>query len=256
MGNNYSQKDIDNLNIAELNKKKLETLGIEYCTIDDEEYPFELRQLPDRPAVLYYKGTIEILNRNRNIAVIGSRKCSKNGLDISYETGMFLAKNNVNVVNGLALGCDAAALQGAVSNGGNCVAIMPCGLDNIQPKSNIKLAETIVREGGCLLSEYPIDTVLKKYYYVERDRLQSGISQGVIIIEAEKDSGTMHTADFAIKQYKRLACYYYKLLECSSGNRYLQETGKAISIKNIQGLQEFVKDIKDDLRYKQLTLFD
>lgn len=256
MNNIYSQKDIDKLNVAEMNKKMNETLGIYYCTFDDNNYPASLLELKDRPPLIYYKGNIELLNNNDNIAVIGSRNCSQNGLKIAYETGKKLAENKINVVNGLALGCDTAALRGAIDNGGTCVAVMPSGLDNIQPKSNRKLAEEILESKGCLISEYPIGTELKKYCYVQRDRLQSGVSQGVIIIEAGEKSGTMHTADFAINQYKRIACYYHKLLKFSSGNRLLQNMGKATVLQNDTDLNAFINNINKKEQYHQFSLFE
>lgn len=206
------------------------------------------------PALLYYKGNIEIINQHKNVAIIGSRKFSSSGKDAAFHAGKAAGKVGINVVNGLALGCDAEAIRGALSVNGKCIAILPCGLDNIQPKTNQKLAEEILSKGGCLLSEYPIGTNLQKYMYVERDRLQSGISQGVLIIEAEKESGTMHTASFAINQYKRLACYYHQLLKLSSGNKYLEDSGKATIIKSDDDLQIFYNSILGENTFEQLTL--
>ena len=108
---------------------------------------------------------------------------------------------------------------------------MPCGLEQIQPKSNQRLAEQILENGGCMISEFPVGTPIQRYRYVERDRLQSGISQRVLIVEAEQNSGTMHTADFAKKQYKRLACYYEALFRDALGNKYLAASKKAEVLK-------------------------
>jgi DNA processing protein len=113
----------------------------------------------------------------------------------------------ITVVNGLALGCDTYALKGALSVGGKCIAVMPCGLDQIVPKSNYYLARTILENGGLLISEYPIGTKLEKYMYVERDRLQSTVSDAIIVIEASYQSGTMHTVRAARRQGKPTACY-------------------------------------------------
>ena len=131
---------------------------------------------------------------------------------------------------------------------------MPCGLDNIQPKNNRNLADEIIAKGGCLLSEYPVGTEIKKYNYVERDRLQSGISQGVIVIEADRNSGTMHTADFAVSQYKRLACYYHRLLGNATGNKYLEDSADAKVIRQLSNLEEFANDILHEEQYEQLSL--
>lgn len=225
------------------------------CTPEDEKYPHGFRNLVQIPQILYYMGAIDIINCNKNIAVIGSRKCSEAGIRLSYETGRVLGAHGVNVVNGLALGCDTEALRGALSVDGKCVAIMPCGLDEIQPKSNQKLADEILKKGGCIISEYPVGTGIKKYQYVERDRLQSGVSQGVVVIEAERESGTMHTADFAMRQYKRLACYYHALLEHSSGNHYLEQNGKTQVLQSANDVIEFVNSISFEDTYQQMSLF-
>lgn len=255
MRNGYSFKEIEKLNIAEKTKEQSANLGISYCTIEDKSYPNALKEIPGRPVVLYYRGEIGILNTYKNIAVIGSRNCSSKGRELAYKTGRLLAGEGMAVVNGLALGCDTEALRGALDILGKCVAIMPCGLENIQPKSNRGLAQKIIDTGGCILSEYPVGTSLAKYQYVERDRLQSGVSQGIVIIEAEKQSGTMHTAEFAARQCRRLACYYHKLLEMSSGNQYLTDSGRAVSIRNEEEALAFAKELPRAEIYQQMSLF-
>lgn len=158
------------------------------------------------------------------------------------------------VVNGLALGCDAEALKGALAQNGKCVAVMPCGLEQIQPKSNQYIADEILEKGGCIISEYAEGTSLQKYNYVKRDRIQSGISDGVIIIEAQEKSGTMHTADFAMRQKKRIACYAASLLEYSSGNKYLEEVKKAYSIQNTRDVETFFDLIMREQNFEQISL--
>jgi DNA processing protein len=255
MKENFSPKETERINIAIQNRNKLAARGISFCTVQDDIYPTELRSLTDRPALLYYKGNIQICNTFHNIAVIGSRQCSENGMELSYEAGKIVAKNNINVVNGLALGCDTAALRGSIDNGGKCVVFLPCGLDDVQPKSNQNLADKIISNGGCIISEYAPGTKPAKYNYVQRDRLQSGVSQGIIVIEAEQNSGTMHTAQFAINQYKRLACYYHALLKYASGNQYLAEAGKANVITGNNDLENFVNEVAKTAKYEQMSLF-
>lgn len=224
------------------------------CSKNDKKYPKALKNIKNAPVTVYYKGNIEIATKFKSVAVIGSRECSDYAGHLAYDTAKYLAGRQINIVNGLALGCDTAALRGALDNNGKCIIWLPCGLDNIQPKSNRKLADEIVDKGGCLLSEYPEGTEIRKYNYVERDRLQSGISQGVIIVEAVRNSGTMHTADFAIRQYKRLACYDYRLLENSTGNKYLEESTDTKVLKQLCNLEEFVDDIISEEQYEQMTL--
>ncbi len=180
MSYNHTKKDIEWL---EYGKRLSSEHGISCCTAEDSCYPLELKRAGKIPPVIYYKGNILAVNERKNIAVIGSRKASEEGIRLSYETGKLVADRKMNLVNGLALGCDTEAIKGALSVGGICIAIMPCGLDEIQPSSNRRLAEQILETGGCLISEYPIGTKVEKYRYVERDRLQSGISQAVLIVE-------------------------------------------------------------------------
>lgn len=253
--NHFSEKELVKINKA----KELEEIslqyGISYCLFGDKFYPKAMTSLKNMPPLLFYKGNVEIINQYKNIAVIGSRKISKMGKSLSYDAGEAVAKEGLNLVNGLANGCDTEAIKGALHAGGRCIAIMPCGLEQVQPKSNQRLAEEILEKGGCILSEYPIGTQIEKYRYVERDRLQSAISQGVLIIEAEKKSGTMHTADFAIKQQKRIACYYYLMLEAASGNQYLEEIQRAQVLKTKKDLLQFIENIKNEEEYEQL-MFD
>lgn len=224
-----------------------------YCGIQDKEYPLLLRGLSKKPEKIYYKGNIDIVNAYKNVAVIGSRNASKEGLRLAYETGQMVAEQGLNVVNGLALGCDTEALRGALSKSGKCIAILPCGIEQVYPKSNQKLAELILENGGCILSEYPPGTPIKKYQYVERDYLQSGISQGVLMIEAQEKSGTMHTVEFAIRQYRRLACYYAGILKGATGNQYVEKLGKAEILKVREDVQLFLEQVGTEDSYEQLS---
>ena len=224
------------------------------CREEDKHYPAVLRGISGMPSLIYYRGNIETINQNKNVAIIGSRKSSEQGLRLSYETARLAANKGLNVVNGLALGCDAEAIKGALSVGGRWVAILPCGLEQIQPKTNQYLAEEILQKGGCLLSEYPEGTPLRKYNYIARDRIQSGLSNGVLIIEAEEKSGTMHTADYARKQYKRLACYASKLLEYSSGNKFLESKQETSVLENLTGAEHFFDLVLEETSCEQLRL--
>ncbi|MCD8323518.1 MAG: DNA-protecting protein DprA [Clostridiales bacterium] len=230
--------------------------AIHCCKPEDSFYPIELKNIAKPPEILYYVGSMDFINQNKNVAVIGSRRMSEAGAKLAYAAGRMVGEAGFHLVNGLAVGCDTEALKGALSAGGKCIAILPCGLEQIVPQSNRRLAEKIVESGGCLLSEYPEGTGIKRFRYVERDRLQSGISQGVFVVEAEQSSGTMHTASFAIQQYKRLACYHHKLLELSSGNKQLEEKGQAKVIKNTDDFKRFLQDISEEISYEQMALQD
>ena len=227
---------------------------IEKCEKGSSNYPKALENLKGMPVCLYYIGDISILNDMKSIAIVGSRECSEGALSFSYEVGALAAKKGVVVVNGLALGCDTAAMKGAVSNGGKCVAIMPSGLNNIYPKSNSELADRILECGGCLISEYEPDVEPKKYTYVQRDRLQSALAQGVFVVEATIESGTMHTVEAALKQDRVLAAYADALIK-ASGNQYvIDKQGKEIS--DINDFEMFINNLPARDENRQMTLWD
>ncbi|MFG6370144.1 MAG: DNA-protecting protein DprA [Lachnospiraceae bacterium] len=225
---------------------------IKWTEIGKEEYPQQLASITRAPNYLYYRGNIKVINQRHNIAVIGSRQVSERGAKIAYQIGYELGKKNINVVNGLALGCDTHAFYGALAAGGTCVAVMPCGLDHIVPYSNCDLAKRLLLNGGCLVSEYFPSVPIQKYQYVERDRLQSGISGGVLVIEASYDSGTMHTVRGAIKQGRRLACVASHLVQCSSGNEWIEGLNEACVICDRAGLDRFIETIHKNITYRQI----
>ena len=109
------------------NKRSDMLQQIKICREDEEKYPQCLRELKERPSILYYRGDIEILNQYRSVAVIGSRKISENGGKLAFHTGNIVGKKGLNLINGLALGCDTESLKCSLKVGGRCVAILPCG---------------------------------------------------------------------------------------------------------------------------------
>ena len=232
---------------------RYEQYEIQWTEILNDMYPKRLSSILRPPLRLYYRGAIDIFNQNCSIAVIGSRHVSERGIEYAYQMGYELGQRGINVVNGLALGCDTHALRGALAAGGTCAAVMPCGLDQIVPQSNTELADKLLSGGGCLLSAYPVQTPVQRYQYVERDRLQSGISDGVLVIEAACDSGTMHTVKYAMKQGRRLACLDSKMVRNASGNRWLEEQKGVHVIVDFDDLNRFIADIHNDTFYRQIT---
>ena len=164
----------------------------------------ERKGLPER---FFYKGDISFLNDLRAVAIIGSRNAPKEAILAAYASGQYAAMEGYAVVNGLAVGCDTAALRGALSDGGKCVGILPCGLDMVVPSVNEYLAEEILEKGGCLISEYDPGTEAEKYRFVQRDRLQSGLSEIVLVVHCREDSGSLKTAEFARKQGVKVLRY-------------------------------------------------
>lgn len=229
---------------------------VRYTEIDKEEYPRRLRTIVSPPEGLYYSGDIRIANQRQGIAVVGSRRVSKSGTEMAYHIGYALGKKGFNVVNGLALGCDTHALCGALAAGAACVAVLPCGLERVVPHSNRGLAQRIVSGGGCLVSEYPPSAPAQRYQYVHRDRIQSGLCGGVIVIEAAIDSGTMHTVRYAMRQGRLLACVDSRLVQDASGNQWMERQGGVRVIRDTEDLDLFLAKVQRPPACRQIRMED
>jgi len=177
---------------------KLERMGAWLLTIFDDRYPPLLRQLPDAPPLLYVLGTMEPQDE-RLIAVVGTRRPSEYGRRIAYQIAAELAAAGVTVVSGLAEGIDTAAHKGALDAGGRTLAVLGCGLDQLYPRSNKELSRRIA-ENGALLTEFPLGATPQSWHFPQRNRLISGMSLAVIIVEAPVGSGALITADWAADQ--------------------------------------------------------
>ncbi|RKD29129.1 DNA-processing protein DprA [Thermohalobacter berrensis] len=215
---------------------------IKITTIEDKDYPNEFRNI-DTPPILYYsRGNHKALLENKKIAIIGTRNPTKRGKRLAYKIAEYLTDRNYVIVSGLAYGCDTFGHMGCVDNGGKTVATLPTDLINIYPKENIKLAEKILENKGCLISEYPIGTKLNRYHFIERDRLQAALSKVVIVIETDLNSGTMHTVKFTQKYGKKLACLTYpkeySKYKSLQGNKVLLKKEDTIKISGLKDLEE------------------
>lgn len=224
---------------------------IQSCHKSDECYPRILRDIKAAPDILYYVGDISACE-NTVIAVVGRRNAAERYLKIAKRIGEILAKEGFTVLNGLAVGVDAYASEGAVEANGKVVAVMPGGLDEVYPKSSQRLAEKIVQAGGCLISEYSNGTRPQKYTFVQRDRIQAMLSNKVFIVDAEKDGGTMHTADYAARYAKPLGCFVEGAgMESPTGNRLLVDSRRASAVQDIEALIDFAGQSD----YAQMSLF-
>lgn len=208
----------------------------------DPSFPKRLQQISDPPVLLYCHGDTTGLNAFPSVAVIGTRTPSPAGEATAYFLGRQLAKLRATVVSGLALGCDAAAHRGCLEQGGYTAAVLPSGLDKIYPPQNQDLA-TRIAATGCLLSEYPPGIRPARYRFVERDRLQSGLSDVVIVVESEIQGGAMHTARFAKRQGRIVLVFSPDSLNGSqqaSGNQKLIATG-AEAVANVEEAIEMIR---------------
>lgn len=183
--------------------KYIKQNDIEIITIKDKEYPDKLKVIYDPPIVLYIKGNINILNET-SIAIVGCRLCTKYGENIAKKLAYNLSLKNINVISGLARGIDSCAHIGALIGKGKTIAVVGCGLDRVYPEENKKLFNEIVKSNGAIISEYIIGTKPLAKNFPRRNRIISGLSNGVIVVEAREKSGTLITVDFALEQGKNI----------------------------------------------------
>lgn len=174
-------------------------LGIKAVYFSGEGYPGHLADIPDPPAILFYRGRYSPAELPFTVAVIGSRRCSLYGRKTARRLSMELSRSGVCIASGLARGIDGEAHRGALDGGTPTVAVLGCGLDIIYPPEHSSLGERVAAS-GCLVSEYPPGTRPAKYMFPERNRLISGLSQAVVVVEAGERSGTMITVGTALDQ--------------------------------------------------------
>ena len=167
------------------------------CT--DNNYPQKLNNIQNKPIVLYAKGNLKNIN-NESVAIVGSRMASIYGKKNAYYFSYELAKRNVNIVSGLAKGIDSYSHIGALKAKGKTIAVIGCGIDKIYPKENEKLYHEILKNDGLIISEYIVGTKPEKMNFPARNRIISGMSKGIIVVEAKERSGTLITVDFALEQ--------------------------------------------------------
>lgn len=184
---------------AEKTVRLSRNLGYKIVCICDEEYPNLLRHIDNPPALLYVKGDISFLNSVKSIGIVGTRKASEYGLTMARDLSRDLALNNVAVISGGALGIDSAAHQGALDAGGKTVAVLGCGINYPYLLGNLKLRNEI-SNSGAVISEYPPNFPSKPFTFPIRNRIISGISSGIVVIEAGQKSGSLITANLANNQ--------------------------------------------------------
>jgi DNA processing protein len=169
-------------------------------TLNSTDYPDILRSLPDPPKQLYALGPLEELLNKPRLAVVGSRKVTTYGRDVTTKLVGEVADAGVVIVSGLALGVDSIAHQATLDHHGLTIAVLPGPLDSIYPRSHVQLAQRILQSGGALVSEYPSGNDVRKFNFIARNRLISGLSDATLITEAALKSGSLHTARFALEQ--------------------------------------------------------
>lgn len=188
----------------QLYEKLKSKLKCKYTTLVSTNYPNKLKEIDCPPFVLFYYGDLSLLE-NKIVAVVGKRKASEYGKRITKNITSKLVKNNYTVLSGMSIGTDMIAHQTAINENGKSIAVSGCGIDMIYPKSNQELYN-LIKNDHLLISEYPFDTKPEKKRFIKNNRLISGLSDGVIVTECDKDSSSMIVTRFAIEQNKDVYC--------------------------------------------------
>ncbi|MBQ8168569.1 DNA-processing protein DprA [bacterium] len=180
--------------------------GIKYITLDDEKYPKMLKNIADPPAVLYYRGSLDICNLEKTLAVVGSRKASYHAKEELDKIISQLAGTDICIVSGLAAGIDTQAHLSALDNNIKTVGVIASGLDFYYPTSNKHLYERIENGNGAVISEYFPTFEPLKFRFPQRNRIVSGLSYGTLVAEASLKSGALITANLTLEQGRELMC--------------------------------------------------
>jgi DNA processing protein len=206
----------------------LKEVGGRIITLKDEDYPERLKNIYDPPALLYMRGELR-REDNLAVAIVGSRKTSPYGRWVTEKIGQDLAHHGVTVVSGMARGIDSMAHQGALQGGGRTIAVLGCGVDVIYPSENRNLFYQII-EHGAVLSEFPMGSSPEGGHFPRRNRIISGLSIGVVIVQASSESGSLITAGYALEQGREVFAVPGNVgAEGSRGtNRLIKEGAKLV----------------------------
>ena|SRR2546427_8085743 len=229
---------------AEAEIEKVRKLGGDILVLDDGVYPALLRETYDPPVTLYMKGAWAECLERPCIAIVGSRRCSTYGQNAALMLSRELAQRGVTIVSGMARGIDAAAHRGALEAGGRTVGVMGTGLDQIYPRDHKKLAEEILNKGA-LVTQFPLGTPPVSENFPYRNRVISGLSLGVIVVEAAENSGSLITARLAMEQNREVFAVPGNITSRNSfGTNYLI---KGAGAKLVQQWQDIASELPAEI---------
>ncbi|MDY3006781.1 DNA-processing protein DprA [Anaerococcus porci] len=261
--NKLSKKNYDkifspkNLESFKYYKEKIIKGSYKVSTIYDKDYPENLKNIYDKPALLFYKGEIEEDDKYA-IAFIGARKCTDYGKWATKKIVEGFKDTNIRTVSGLAYGIDAISHKVSLDNGIKTIGVLGCGIDKIYPKKNKFLYDKMENE-GLIISEFPLGTEPISYNFPRRNRIISGISRGVCVIEAKEKSGTMITTNFALEQGRDVFCLPGNINSIYSKgcNKLIQEGSKLVMDASdiIDEIEDF-KNLKTKKTILNLDLLD
>ena len=217
--------------------ERMKEKKMSFVTLMDPTYPSRLRKIPSPPYAIYYKGALPD-EKKKTAAIVGARSCSAYGKKMAEEFAKELAKNGVQIISGMALGVDGAGQRGAIEAGGTSFAVLGCGVDICYPRENFSLYQSLEEKGG-ILSEFPVGTEPLKQNFPARNRIISGLSDVVLVMEAKEKSGSLITADMALEQGKDVYALPGPITSClSKGCHDLIRQGAGILISPKELLED------------------
>jgi DNA processing protein len=228
---------------AEAEVERAAKVGCELIAWDSENYPPLLKQIPDAPLLLYAQGDMEVLARLA-VAMVGTRRPSAYGSAVAHRLAHDLAQRQLVVVSGLARGVDSAAHRGALEARGKTVAVLGSGIDVIYPREHKKLAEEIAKSGA-VISEFPLGTGPTPENFPIRNRIISGLSLGVVVVEAAEYSGSLITARLALEQNREVFAVPGNITSAQSfGPNHLIKQGAKLVDQWMDVIEEFPRDVR------------
>ena len=225
---------------------KIDEYKMDVTTFLDKDFPSILNHIYNPPAILFMRGNRALLDKRLNrIALVGARRCSLYGRNVARMLGKELGKYSTIIVSGGARGIDAHGHEGLLASLGYGIVVMGCGLDIVYPRENTKLFDRILQNNGLLLSEYPPGTPPSAKHFPARNRIISGLSRGVIVVEAKASSGSLITADMAVSEGRDVFVVPCNLLDhTADGNKFLMRNGAFV----LTGYEDVVKEYHLTLR--------
>lgn len=218
----------------------MQAFSIDFVHCKDKNYPVMLNQVYDAPYGLFVRGNLSVLNTPA-VSIVGTRNPSVSGFKTTFNFSKELTTLGYTVVSGLALGIDTAAHKGTILSG-KTIAVLACGLDNIYPTANKKLAVEIIKNGGCLISEYSPGEPPLKWRFIQRNRIISGLSEATVVMESPPKSGALITADFALEQNRDLYFHESALSVQERYNIIAQKKGLSEKVQKLRCVQRYIDE--------------
>jgi DNA processing protein len=226
---------------AEDQLKRAAALNVRVLTLEDPDYPMHLKEIYAPPPVLYVKGDCAVFTQNA-LAVVGTRRCTQYGKSVTVVLVKELVAKQIVIVSGLAHGIDTIAHQTCLDNKGQTVAVLGCGIDTCYPKDNQQLMQKIAASGA-IVSEFPIGTMPENFNFPRRNRIISGCSAGVLVIEAPQKSGSLITANFALQQGREVFAVPGSIFSNGSEGPFNLIKDGAIPVRSVTDIVENIRCI-------------